>query len=400
VREDPQRRGLLFAGTERAVYVSFDDGGNWESVRLNMPATSVRDLIIKDDDVAVATHGRGFWILDNITPLRQLNKDGQSTALFKPQTALRVRWSLNTDTPLPPDEPMGENPPDGAIIDYFLSQDSSVPVTLEIKDNQGNVVRRYSSDDRPIEPDLSKLKIPRYWIRPPQQLSVKRGMHRFLWDMHYAPVRGIEPEYPMNAIQHNTAPAPTSPWAVPGDYTVTLTVNGKIYTQPLTLKMDPRVKMSAGQLQEQFQLSLRLTDIRTTLEPIGQKFDSLVEQLSKLRERSLPNNVADKLNALNRELKELGPPNAPTDAQPRLDALEAAKSLFNDIQGVDADPTSAMKTAVGEVQSRGATLMEHWKEIIGERIPALNQELKAARLPPIDLDTKQKETPNERSPTG
>ena len=127
VREDTQRKGLLFAGTERAVYVSFDDGDNWQSLRLNMPATSVRDLIIKDDDVAVATHGRGFWILDNITPLRQLTSNQQSSVLFKPQTALRVRWNLNTDTPLPPDEPAGENPPDGAMIDYFLAEDSPDP---------------------------------------------------------------------------------------------------------------------------------------------------------------------------------------------------------------------------------------------------------------------------------
>jgi photosystem II stability/assembly factor-like uncharacterized protein len=389
VREDPQRKGLLFAGTERGVYVSFDDGDNWESLRLNMPATSVRDLIIKDDDLAVATHGRGFWILDNITPLRQLNKTTGETILFKPQPALRVRWSLNTDTPLPPDEPMGENPPDGAMIDYFLAEESSLPVTLEIKDNQGNMVRRHSSDDPPVQPDLSKLKIPRYWVRPAQPLSVKRGMHRFLWDMHYPPIRGVEPEYPMNAIQQNTPPAPTSPWVVPGDYTMTLTASGKAYTQPLTVKMDPRVKMSADELREQLQLSLRLTDIRTSVEPIGQKFDSLIEQLVKLKERSLPKNVEDKMNALNRALKDLGPANAPSDAEPTLDALDSVRRLFNDIQGVDAAPTTAVKNAVEQVRSRGAILMERWKEIIGERIPALNQELKAAGLPPIALDSKR-----------
>src|SRR4029077_18667827 len=121
-----------------------------------------------------------------------------------------------------PDEPMGENPPDGAMIDYFLGEDSSGPVTLEIKDNEQNVVRRYSSEDKPIQPDISKLRIPRYWIRPSPQLSAKRGMHRFLWDMHYTPIRGVEPAYPMSAVQHNTPPEPTSPWVIPGDYTVTL----------------------------------------------------------------------------------------------------------------------------------------------------------------------------------
>ena len=147
VREDPRRRGMLFAGTERAVYVSFDDGENWRSLRLNMPATSVRDLILKDDDIAVATHGRGFWILDNISALRQSEIGADATTLFKPQTAWRVRWNLNTDTPLPPDEPQGENPPEGAMIDYRLGLGSAGPVALEIKDSKGAVFRRYASSD-------------------------------------------------------------------------------------------------------------------------------------------------------------------------------------------------------------------------------------------------------------
>src|SRR5207237_10190334 len=132
--EDLERKGLLFAGTEKCVYVSLDDGAKWESLRLNLPATSVRDLIIKNDDLVVATHGRGFWILDNITPLRQFSQNQHDNLLFKPQTALRVRSNVNTDTPLPPDEPAGENPPDGAMIDYFLAKDATGPVDIEIND--------------------------------------------------------------------------------------------------------------------------------------------------------------------------------------------------------------------------------------------------------------------------
>ena len=204
VREDPERKGLLFAGAEKGVYVSFDDGANWESLRLNLPATSVRDLIVKSDDLVVGTHGRGFWILDNITPLRQCRRPAggvvashseaatteSDTRLFKPQTALRVRANLNTDTPLPPDEPAGENPPDGAMIDYFLSKDASGPVTIEIKDGKGQLVRKYSSADKPVEANPKRLRIPSYWIRPPQSVSTKAGMHRFLWDMHYTPIAG------------------------------------------------------------------------------------------------------------------------------------------------------------------------------------------------------------------
>jgi photosystem II stability/assembly factor-like uncharacterized protein len=384
VREDTQRKGLLFAGTERAVYVSFDDGDSWESLRLNMPATSVRDLIIKDDDIAVATHGRGFWILDNITLLRQLTKNQRETVLFKPQSALRVRWSLNTDTPLPPDEPAGENPPDGAMIDYFLAENSSEPITLEIKDRKGNLVRRYSGNETPVQPDVTKLKIPRYWIRPLESLSAQRGIHRFLWDMHYTPITGVEPEYPMAAVYRDTPPAPTSPWVIPGDYTVVLTASGKSYTQRLTVKMDPRVKMSAPELQEQLELSQQLCEIRATLEPIGKTFDSLVKQLLKLKEQSLPKDVEDKLNALTNQLKELGPPNPRPGAPPSLHALDSAKNLFNEIQGVDASSTDRVKAAVGEVRLQATSLKERWPKITSQDVPALDNELQAAGLPRIN----------------
>ncbi|MFL6544890.1 MAG: glycoside hydrolase, partial [Candidatus Udaeobacter sp.] len=352
-------------------------------LRLNMPATSIRDLIIKEDDLAVATHGRGFWILDNITPLRQLTRDQRNTVLFKPQTALRVRWSLNTDTPLPPDEPTGENPADGAMIDYFLAEDS--PVTLEIKDNEGNLVRRYSSADLPVLPDPKKLKIPDYWIRPPRFLSTQRGLHRFLWDMHYTPIPGIEPEYPMSAVYRDTPPSPTSPWVVPGEYSVVLSAGGRSYTQRLTVKMDPRVKMSLAELEQQLTLSQQLCDVRTGLEPIGKIFDSLVEQLTKLRDQSLPKNVEEKLNALNSKLKELGPPNARPGATPSLHALDSAKDLFQQIQGVDAAPTDRVKAAVNEVRSLATDLTERWKQMVAQEVPALDQELQAAGLSRLKL---------------
>jgi len=352
-------------------------------LRLNMPATSIRDLIIKDDDLAVATHGRGFWILDNITPLRQLMRDQRNTVLFKPQTALRIRWSLNTDTPLPPDEPAGENPPDGAMIDYFLAEGS--PVTLEIKDNKGNPVRRYSSTDAPVLPDSKKLRIPDYWIRPLRSLSTQRGLHRFLWDMHYTPLPAVEPEYPMSAVNRDTPPSPTSPWVVPGEYTVVLTAGGKTYTQPLNVKMDPRVKMSQAELEQQLTLSQQLCDVRAGLQPTGKIFDSLVEQLTKLRDQSLPKKVEERFNALNSKVKELGPPNPRPDATPSLYALDSAKDLFQEIQGVDAAPTDRVKAAVNDVRSQATELTKRWKEIVEQEMPALDQELQAAGLPRLSL---------------
>jgi photosystem II stability/assembly factor-like uncharacterized protein len=254
VKEDPIRKGLLFAGSERAVYVSFDDGTNWQSLRLNMPATSIRDLVIKDDDLVIGTHGRSFWILDDITPLRQMNNQlvTQPAILFKPQTTYRVRWSMYPDTPVPPDEPAGQNPLDGAIINYYLARNAA-NVQLEILDSKGTIIQRYASTDTMYT--IPPNNVPAYWIRPQQILSANAGAYRFTWDIHYQPLN-VPPSYPISATPMNTAPDPTSPWVMPGMYTARLTVDGKIYKQSFTVKMDPRVKTSVKDLQLQHDLSL------------------------------------------------------------------------------------------------------------------------------------------------
>ena len=274
VREDPKRKGLLFAGSETQVYVSFDDGDHWQSLRLNMAASSVRDLVIKDDDLVVGTHGRGIWILDDITPLRQIAEAAASgtppadrdVILFKPQPAMRVRWNMNTDTPMPPDEPAGPNPPEGAIIDYYLKSAASGPVTLEIVGSDGKAVRKYSSTDRVFTPDPATSTIPLYWYRPLTALSAAPGMHRFTWDVHYQPLPAVDaeqgtapmiggPNLPIAAIGHNTIASPTTPWVNPGTFTVKLTANGKTYSQPIVVKPDPRVKTPALAMQQVYSLS-------------------------------------------------------------------------------------------------------------------------------------------------
>jgi photosystem II stability/assembly factor-like uncharacterized protein len=268
VREDPVRRGLLFAATEREVFVSFDDGGHWRSLRLNMAPSSVRDIIVKDDDLVAATHGRGFWIMDDITPLRQIDALATAAAagpiLFKPQIATRVRFNMNTDTPLPPDEPGGENPPDGAIIDYALAADASGAVTLEIVDGTGRTIRRYSSEDKAELPGPASAPVPLYWYRKPLTLKTSAGMHRFLWDMRYQPLesgggRG-RGGLPISATPYDTVPVPNSIWAPPGLYTVKLTVDGRALRQPLTLRLDPRVKTPAAGLAKLAGLSIALYD--------------------------------------------------------------------------------------------------------------------------------------------
>jgi len=391
VREDPVRKGLLFAGTERAVYVSFDDGDHWQSLRLNMPASSVRDVIIKDDDLVVATHGRGFWILDDITPLRQLEAKVTAAGafLFQPQTAIRVRWSMNSDTPLPPDFPAGENPPDGAVIDYYLSSSVSGPATLEIKDSAGQTVRRYSSADQPqaIDP---MLNIPTYWVRPPQVLSAAPGIHRFLWDMHYPALPDIEAEYPISAVPHNTVPQPTSPWVMPGKYTVVLTANGQTYSQSLTVKMDPRVKTPAAGLEQQFQLSERLYSRLQTLAPAVAQATALHKQLLDVRHKLGEGMLAAAVDQIDHKVQAVAGgtsrrPGAGTEP-PTLGAMRTRYlALFNALQEADVAPTTQMAAAAGELERQLSPLMAQWHAIQSQDLVELNRQLKSSKLPEIKI---------------
>jgi photosystem II stability/assembly factor-like uncharacterized protein len=234
IREDPKRKGLLFAGSETQVWVSFDDGDHWQSLRLNMAATSIRDLQIKEDDLIAGTHGRGYMVLDDITPLRQIDPEVAQAAafLFEPQVALRIRSDMNPPTPWPPEMANGKNPPDGAIIDYYLGANPSGPVTLEVTDSAGKLVRKYSSADAVpgIDPNYP---VPLYWARQPRRLSAEPGQHRFLWDMRYPPAPGIVsgPDADQ-AVPADTPSVPTSPFVMMGDYTIKLIAGGKATPEP------------------------------------------------------------------------------------------------------------------------------------------------------------------------
>jgi photosystem II stability/assembly factor-like uncharacterized protein len=238
VKEDPERRGLLFAGTERAVFVSFDDGDHWQSLQLNLPPASMRDLAIHDDDLIVATHGRGFWVLDNITPLRQLNDAISSSAayLFRPADAVNIPQSGDNGTPQPRDEPLADNPPFGAMIDFYLKANATGPVVLEILDPSGEQIRRYSSEDKFPPVDADKINFPPFWARTSEPLPATAGMHRWIWDLRPTPPQrtagGGGGGFFGRGVQA----------VLPGTYTVKLTVGDKSYTQPLVVKMDPRVK--------------------------------------------------------------------------------------------------------------------------------------------------------------
>ena len=263
VREDPFKKGLLYAGSERAVYVSFDDGANWQSLRRNMPATSIRDLVIKDNDVVVGTHGRSFWILDDISRLRQLPVSTAMPILFKPAVATRVRWNTNPDTPLPQEEPAGQNPPDGAVLDYFLPQNAkNVSITLKTKPAGGStaiVVASFTSHDSAVA--LPRLNIPEYWIREDASLQSTAGTHRFTWDLHYQRLP-LPASFPIAAVFEETAPDANSPWVNPGTYEVILDVDGNKISRWLVVKMDPRVTSGTPAIQAQFDLSMRCYNAR------------------------------------------------------------------------------------------------------------------------------------------
>jgi photosystem II stability/assembly factor-like uncharacterized protein len=398
VREDAARKGLLFAGTESSVYVSLDDGDHWQGLQLNLPHTSMRDLAIHGDDLIVGTHGRSFWILDDITPLRQLNAEvaAAPVTLFAPQEAIRFRWNRNTDTPLPPEVPAGKNPPDGAIIDYYLAAASGGPVTLEVFDGENQLVRRYASTDKPepLEKIAAENPIPMYWVRPTQILSGEAGMHRFVWDLHYAPPESLRHEFPISAILHDTPEYPLGAWALPGRYTVKLTVDGRSYTQPLTVKMDPRIKTSEADLRKQFAMQVGAVEgMSESYRALGQ-VRALRAQLKERAAKAGTGVAADAVAALDKRSGELegatqpdffGLP--PSGKQP--ENFSTLNQHFGTILGVadsaDAAPTTQATAVYGELREALEDLTARWKKIRENEVPGVNAALKKAGLPEVDL---------------
>ncbi|HSP17533.1 MAG TPA: glycoside hydrolase [Thermoanaerobaculia bacterium] len=359
VREDPKTRGLLFAGSEREVHVSFDDGDHWQTLRLNMPASSIRDLVIKDNDVVVAAHGRGFWILDDIAPIRGAMErrlqpapapaESGAPFLFTPSQAWRFRWNKNTDTPLPPDEPMGQNPPDGAVVDYWLPS-SAQNVTLEILDGSGKLVRKYSSDDKAEAPhDIGNW--PWYWMRPPRVLSAAAGGHRFVWDLHYTPLPERRPTFPIAAIPHDTAPDSTSPWVMPGTYTVKLTVDGRSQTRPLVVKMDPRVKTPPEGLMRQFTLSMQIYEDMKRVGAALLRIESMAESArnAKVGEIAGPEEV------------EGGPRRRRGGPDTLRSVAGQLRTLLEGLQSADIGPTTQMAAAVADRHRVAEALMQKWE---------------------------------------
>ena len=379
VREDPVRPGLLYAGTEFGIYVSFDDGGHWQSLQQNLPTTSVRDLDVHGDDLVIATHGRGFWIMDDVSALRQMsNVRPGAVTLFVPAVAIRLRPAYFTGTPMPKDEPLASNPPDGAIIDYVLPRGIHGPVGVTILDAGGHVVRSYSSTGHVPPPDPAKLHFAPEWADPTPIPAAAPGMQRFVWDLHY-PKR----------TQAGGAKGPSADgvWAPPGRYTVELTVGGRDYRQPLTVKADPRVKVSAAALQRQFELARKVEaqqlQVSTALGRAQKLLDALDARMAAAGTLRGPL-AAALATASNISGTRPHADRVPFPAVPplRSDSLRAIaydlQGLESAVDGADASPSPDARTSYSKLSRMLTATLAQWQRFERTDVPKLNERLRAA----------------------
>ncbi|HVT38015.1 MAG TPA: hypothetical protein VHE78_03155 [Gemmatimonadaceae bacterium] len=429
IREDPRKKGLLYGATDTQVWVSFDDGDHWQSLRLDMPAISVRDIQVKDDstclcsDLVAGTHGRGFWILDNVTPLRQAAEAKAATAafLYKPATAVRVRFATNDPTPWPPEVTAGENPPRGATLDYYLATDASGPVTIEILGAGGKVVRSYSSEDPVRNPDpatdpvaynrvcqqnpgAADCGLPLYWPAPAMVISKRAGMHRVSWDLHFNPVSadgggrgggGGEG----GAVPHRTYPPVNAPWAPPGVYTVRLTVADQSYTQPLTLRLDPRVKTPVVGLARLNTLSREMYE--------GAKATHAAYTQARALAAKLDDMKGDDIAAFKIRVESLAPAPVPAGGRgggrgggggggrgggaaagepPTLEsASNAMLAAAMAMQEADVTPTAREVAACERARAQSAAVLRQWTALRTTGLAALNARRRAAGQSPVAI---------------
>ena len=383
VRADPVRPGLLYAGTDAGVFVSLDDGDHWTSLQRNLPNAWVRDLLVHGDDLVAATQGRALWVLDDVSPLRQL--DARATAgpahLFTPAAAIRVHPNNNHDTPPPPETPLGENPPAGAIIDYWLKARPKGAVVLEIRDAAGALVRRFDSA-RPEAPAPADAYFTQSWLRPAQPLSADAGLHRFVWDLHYARPKSIRAGYSIAAVWGKGVPTlPQGPFVTPGVYQLTLKAGGRSYTAPLTVTEDPRVKVSAADLDASLAFSRRLDAAMATSFRGFAERQAAEKQITALLDALKAHAaLAARANALLTGLR----PGAPT--APSFQGLnEAVAGMEAAAEDGDAAP-SQPQLEVFELQQRQLDgLARDWEALKRGDLAAFNRDLIKARLKPVAL---------------
>jgi photosystem II stability/assembly factor-like uncharacterized protein len=382
IREDTEIKGLLFAGTELGVYISFDDGDHWQSLQLNLPTTSVRDLTIHGDDLIIATHGRSFWTLDNITPLRQASQAAKANAfwLYHPATAFRIDNDSFVGTPLPPEEPTAENPPAGAMIDYFLKSPAN-NVTLEIIDAQHKLVRRFSSADKHEDRHPEKhppVPIAERWFPKPEALLTTPGMHRFVWNLTWGSSGGSD------ADEESEYRNPSGPKIVPGIYAVRLTVDGQPQTQLLKVIMDPRSSATPEILQQQLELGQQMfadtLEARRALAEISSVQEQLAEAEQKLGEQN-----PDLKSALTNAQSEILTIITHKQEQPAelKDGYTNLVSALRVVEGGDRSVPSQAIALYKEARQRIKGSIAEWTKFKQTTLLQLNQRFREGGLAPI-----------------
>ncbi|MGA7342680.1 MAG: hypothetical protein WBX18_18910, partial [Terracidiphilus sp.] len=390
IREDPMKKGLLFAGTEFGVYVSFDDGDRWQPLQLNLPVSSVRDLEIHGDDLVIATHGRSFWNLDDIEPLRQI--DDRTTCsgacFFRPAAAIRVDNNSYAGTPLPPEEPAADNPPDGAILDYALPAQAK-EVTLTIVDRDQHIVRRFASTDQEME-KRPPLPIAERWFPKPQRVEPTAGMHRFVWDLRWrnSGDKGVDED-------EASLIAPSGPRVPPGIYQVKLTVDGKSFEQPLTVTMDPRSPASATLLNEQYRFGKEIFEQTLRCRGALAEIDSLRDHLSHLSQDQLKRSsaLAAKVTDLEESLRAIleGDRERASDIQGMEAANSGMDAVLNAVEGGNRETPAAVIALYQQSIREAAKQIAAWTEVKATKLSKLNGALRQAGLSPVSMSEIEEE---------
>lgn len=394
VREDPKGKGLLFAGTDTGVFISFDDGDHWQPFSQNLPPTPVTDLQVHGDDLTISTFGRGLWIMDNVTPLRQISADmtNSEAHLFSPQPGMRVRWDNYQDTPYPIETPAGQNPPDGAIIDYFLSKPLSGDLKMTILDEKGSEVASFASNPKPVQ--YLPANAPSYWFAPQAALTNSEGMNRFVWDLRYPAPASLPYSYYGELLQYSeytladhAVPGltpreqPRGPLVAPGKYTVELKYAGKTLRQPLTVELDPRVQASQADLLAQRDLALEI------VRGMKASFDAYQQIASTAKA------LADETKSLH----DAATKKAAEDLRKQIDAVENGSKadpgvgpvnrdlgrLIFSVENADMRPAEPVRAAVEQTCQALETKLAAWKQMNEQQIPSFNQTLTKAKLPPL-----------------
>jgi photosystem II stability/assembly factor-like uncharacterized protein len=384
VRADPVQSALLYAAAEKAVWVSFDDGGHWRSLEYNLPPTSMRDVLVKGDDLVVATHGRSFWILDDVAPLREMaaQTGEKMPMLLKPADAWRVRSMEYTDTPVPPDEPLGENPPDGALIDYDLPAQAQ-DVTLELLGSDGSVLRKYSSKDAvtPTPEEMKKNLIPPYWPLVHGPLPATAGMHRWVWDLRSTTPTATRYGYPISAVPYRTPLTPQGPLVLPGEYTVRLTVDGHSETQTIAVKMDPRVHTSPSDLEALHTAQMTMAQALDAVAKADLAAHAVAEQINAPQNASLGSQLQPYKDALKLVLD-----GDHAQHRPGIDEVNGeVGQLYGELEQSDNPPTEALTQAATHVQGESKEVVPAWEEFRDKQLPELNKVLAAAHHARINL---------------